>query len=62
MPLNDENQPDITLQETELDLLRKDLAHQLSIPDELDWDYFVEVAKKAKAAANKENHNMTLPK
>ena len=44
--------------DTELDLLRKDLLHQLGIPDELDWDYFLETAMKAKAAADVENRNM----
>lgn len=42
-----------------LDELRADLVHQLGIPDELDWDYFVETAMLARKAANKENRNMT---
>ena len=45
---------------TELDLLRIDLEHQLGIPDELDWDYFLETAKRAKVAADAEGRNMTL--
>ncbi len=44
--------------DTELDLIRKDLVHQLGIPDELDWDYFLETAIKAKVAADVENRNM----
>ncbi len=44
--------------ETELDDLRADLFHQLGIPDELDWDYFLETAQRAKAAADKEKRNM----
>ena len=44
---------------TELDLLRADLVHQLSIPDELDWDYFLETAQRAKDQADKEERNFT---
>lgn len=44
--------------DTELDWIRKDLVHQLNIPDELDWDYFLETAIKAKAAADDEDRNM----
>jgi hypothetical protein len=44
--------------DTELDLIRKDLVHQLNIPDELDWDYFLETAIKAKRAADDEGRNM----
>jgi hypothetical protein len=45
---------------TELDLLRKNLTHQLGIPDNIDWDYFVETAIKAKNQSNIENRNKTL--
>lgn len=45
--------------QTPLDLLRADLLHQLSIPDELDWDYFLETAQRAKAAADNEDRNAT---
>jgi len=48
------------MSQTELDLLRADLQHQLNIPDELDWDYFLETALRAKAAADKEGRNMSL--
>ncbi len=43
---------------TELDLLRKDLVYQLYTADEIDWDYFVETANKAKYEADKEGRNM----
>jgi len=45
---------------TELDDLRSDLVHQLGIPDELDWDYFLETAQRAKVAADQENRNMNI--
>lgn len=45
-------------QDTELDLLRADLKHQLSMPDEIDWDYFLETAIRAKNAADAEGRNM----
>jgi len=45
---------------TELDLLRSDLKFQLDTPDELDWDYFLETAHRAKMAADKERRNMTF--
>jgi hypothetical protein len=48
----------LILADSDLDLLRKDLVHQLSIPDELDWDYFLETAQRAKAAADNEGRNM----
>jgi len=44
---------------TKLDNLRSDLKHQLSIPDELDWDYFLETTRKAKTSADNEGRNMT---
>lgn len=44
--------------DTNLDLIRKDLIHQLGIPDELDWDYFLETARRAKKAADTEERNM----
>ena len=44
---------------TELDALRSDLQFQLQTPDELDWDYFLETAVKAKYAADKEGRNFT---
>ena len=52
---NDEIVGDV---DTELDLIRKDLVHQLKIPDELDWDYFLETTIKAKRAADDEGRNM----
>ncbi len=39
---------------TTLDKLRDDLRHQLSIPDELDWDYFLHTANRAKVQADEE--------
>ena len=45
--------------QTPLDMLRADLLHQLNIPDELDWDYFLETAQRAKDAADKEGRNTT---
>jgi hypothetical protein len=44
--------------ESKLDLLRADLVHQLQMPDDLDWDYFVETAERARNAANTEKRNM----
>lgn len=44
---------------TELDRIRQDLKHQLSIPEELDWDYFLDTAKRAKAQADVELRNFT---
>lgn len=44
---------------TELDLIREDLQYQLSCLDDLDWDYFLETAKRAQEAANKEKRNMS---
>ena len=45
--------------QTNLDLLRKDLIHQLNIPEELDWDYFLETAVRAQKQANIEKRNFT---
>jgi len=42
-----------------LDDIRADVKGQLEIPDDLDWDYFVETAVRAKHQADKENRNMT---
>lgn len=47
------------MKDTELDRIRADLTHQLKISDELDWDYFLETARRAKVAADKEGRNMT---
>ncbi len=44
---------------TTLDKLRDDLRHQLSIPDELDWDYFLHTANRAKVQADEELRNFT---
>tara|TARA_R110002094_G_scaffold101364_1_gene101266 strand:+ start:543 stop:863 length:321 start_codon:yes stop_codon:yes gene_type:complete len=43
-----------------VDCYRKDLKHQLSMPDELDWDYLVATAKKAQAEANRTGVNMVF--
>lgn len=40
-----------------LDNLRSDLKYQLGMPHELDWDYFLETAIRAKIAADKEGRN-----
>lgn len=37
---------------------RKDLEFQLKTPDNIDWDYFLEVAIKAKVEADKLGENM----
>ena len=52
-------QPESTGSLSCLDDLRDDLIHQLGIPGDLDWDYFVETALKARYAANREDRNMT---
>lgn len=52
------NDSDICAVDTELDLIRQDLMHQLKIPDDLDWDYFLETAIRAKEAADVEDRNM----
>lgn len=44
----------------DLDQIRADLKHQLSIPDEIDWDYFLETTIRAKIKADATNKNMTL--
>ena len=44
--------------DTMLDKLRQDLRHQLEIPDDIDWDYFLDTAKRALIVANKEGRNM----
>lgn len=41
-----------------LEKLRTDLAFQLKTADELDWDYFLETALKAKFSADSDNINM----
>lgn len=41
-----------------LDDYRDDLVFQLKTPDDLDWDYFLETAWKAKVQADRENRNM----
>lgn len=46
----------------DLDQIRADLKHQLSIPDEIDWDYFLETTIRAKIKADATNKNMTLDK
>lgn len=40
-----------------LDAFHKDLAFQLKTAEELDWDYFLETAMKAKMAADREEVN-----
>jgi len=45
-----------------LDELRKDLQYQLSTLDELDWNYFVETALRAKDQADIENRNFAQNK
>ena len=42
---------------SELDILRQDLKFQLDTPEELDWDHFYEIAKKAKEQADLEDRN-----
>ena len=44
---------------TELDKLRSDLKHQLGTIDELDWDYFLETAIRAKKQADIEDRNFS---
>lgn len=41
-----------------LDDFRKDLKFQLGF-SEMDWDYFLETAKKAKAVADRVGDNFT---
>lgn len=41
-----------------LDELRADLTHQLKIPDELDWSYFLETAARAVVQAERTSRNM----
>lgn len=41
-----------------LDILRKDLVLQLETPEDLDWDYFLETALKARFIADNANVNM----
>lgn len=36
-----------------LDTLRADLAFQLQSPEDLDWDYFLETAVKAKVVSDR---------
>ncbi|AMJ98570.1 hypothetical protein AVL55_10540 [Alteromonas macleodii] len=43
-----------------LDQIRADLKHQLSMPDELDWEYFLATAVRAKQKADLEKRNMKL--
>ncbi len=38
--------------------LRADLKHQLAIPDELDWSYFLETAARTLVEADKTAKNM----
>lgn len=45
--------------DTELDLLRKDLKFQLGCIDDLDFDYFLRVAVRAKLQADIEGRNMS---
>ncbi len=45
-------------QQETLDKLRTDLAFQLKTPEDLDWDYFLETALKAKLTADNANINM----
>ena len=40
-----------------LDDIRKDLIFQLGVCGDLDWDYFLETAIKAKGAADLEKRN-----
>lgn len=44
----------------DLDALRSDLIHQLKIPDEIDWDYFLETALRARSRAEIEGRNFNL--
>lgn len=44
----------------DLDSLRSDLIHQLKIPDEIDWDYFLETALRARSRAEIEGRNFNL--
>jgi hypothetical protein len=42
-----------------VDQIRQDLRFQLDAADELDWNYFVETAIRARHKANLENVNFT---
>lgn len=41
------------METTQLDLLKKDLVFQLTF-ENIDWDYFIDIAIDAKNEANKE--------
>jgi hypothetical protein len=41
-----------------LKALREDLKFQLNTTDEIDWDYFVEMAREARDEANRIGLNM----
>jgi hypothetical protein len=41
-----------------VDDIRKDLIFQLETPEDLDWDYFLETAMRAKTQADMEMVNM----
>lgn len=49
-------------EEHELDAIRSDLLFQLKTPDDLDWNYFLETAIRAKLKADATGTNMTLDK
>lgn len=49
-------------EDSSLEELRSDLSHQLSIPDDLDWDYFLITALRAKRRADVDNINKPLKK
>lgn len=42
-----------------LDNIRSDVKHQLSIPDEIDWDHLLDTTARGKARADFEGRNMT---
>lgn len=42
---------------SEHNLIRKDLIQQLGIPDDLDWDYFLETVARGKISADRSSAN-----
>ncbi|MGI2916303.1 hypothetical protein [Vibrio parahaemolyticus] len=42
-----------------LDNIRSDVKHQVSIPDEIDWDHLLDTAARGKVRADFEKRNMT---
>lgn len=46
------------LEDFDLDAIRKDLAHQITMPDDLDWDHFLETTIRARIKATAMGVNM----